>query len=668
MKNEIIHERSNGKNADASLAREKSTEERKGHRLGQLMGKGSASGRGKSTKNGQKLNSNTTAKLKKRNNETNSLSKKRVSKSLPAETKEIKKTARGNSVTGEKTNQVKKSEEKKTAKKEVEKLKIIPLGGIGEVGKNMTVIEYGNDMIVVDCGLVFPGEDLLGVDYVIPDTTYLEKNIDKIRGFFITHGHEDHIGATPYVFRNIKKPVYGTEITLALIESKLIEHHLDDIELIIKNPGDVISCGCMKVELIKVSHSIEGAVALAIHTPVGVVIHTGDFKVDYTPIDGKIIDLSKFASLGKNGVLALLSDSTNAECPGYTISEKNVGQTFEDYFSDAKGRIIIATFASNIHRLQQVVDVAKKYNRKVCLSGRSMVKIAVLAKELGYLDIKDSMLISFDDLPKMKDNKVVILTTGSQGESMSGLVRMAAGEHPKLAIKQGDLVIISASPIPGNERGISDVVNMLYRQGAIVVNEKLAKVHVSGHACQEELKLMISLVRPTYFIPVHGEYRHLYNHAYLAEDLGVKKKNIFITENGKSIELTKKTAQFGPVVSSGSILIDGLGVGDVGQVVLRDRKVLSSDGLFIVVMTINKDTKELIGEPDIISRGFIYMKESEDLLEEAREVVADMIDECGKKGISEWIPMKGKIKKGLNNFLYAKTKRSPMILPIIVEI
>lgn len=558
--------------------------------------------------------------------------------------------------------------QQKKEPKERSKLKIIPLGGIGEIGKNMTVIEWENEMIVIDCGLAFPREDMLGVDYVIPDTTYLDKNRDKIKGFFITHGHEDHIGATPYVLKNFNVPVYGARLTIALIEAKLAEHKIAGVNLVCVNPGESVKCGSFTVDFIKVSHSIDDAVGFAIHTPEGIIVHTGDFKVDFTPIDGKIIDFNKFAELGKKGVLALMADSTNAEKPGFTMSESKIGETFENYFADAKGRIVVATFSSNIYRLQQVIDVAKRYNRKICFSGRSMTKIVNVARDLGYLSIKDSQMISFDELDNLKDNKIVILTTGSQGEPMSGLVRMASGEHPKMSIRSGDLVIISASPIPGNERCISDVINMLYRLGANVVYSGMADVHVSGHACQEELKLIMALTHPKYFIPVHGEYRQLYRHAMIAEQNNIQRKNIFIPETGRAIELTKKSGQLGETVPSGRILIDGLGIGDVGNVVLRDRRMLSMDGLFIIVVTLSKDTSELISGPEIISRGFVYMRESEDLLEGARKCITETLEDYAGRKIGEWSAMKAKIKKVVSNYLYAQTKRSPMILPIIIEI
>ena len=548
-------------------------------------------------------------------------------------------------------------------------IKIIPLGGIGEVGKNMKVIEWEDNILVVDCGLVFPRQDMLGIDYVIPDITYLEKNKSKIKGFVLTHGHEDHIGATPYVLDKFDVPVYGTRLTLALVELKLSEHGVKHRHLKCVEAGDKVNCGVFEIEFIKVSHSIDDAVGLAIKTPVGMIVHTGDFKVDYTPIDGKITDLHKFAQLGSAGVLALLSDSTNAERPGYTISEKTVGQTFERYFSEAKGRIIIATFASNIHRLQQVVDAAKKFNRKICLTGRSMVRIHKVATELGYLNIPEKMLIDIDDIHSVRDNKIVVLTTGSQGEPMSGLVRMASGEHSKLEIKRGDTVIISSTPIPGNEKYVSDVINLLYRKGANVVYSSIAQVHVSGHACQEELKLMLSLVRPQYFIPVHGEYRQIYSHASLAESMGIPNKNIFISEIGKPIELHPDAVKLGESVPSGIVMIDGLGIGDVGSVVLRDRKLLSMDGLFVSIVAISRQTGELVAGPEILSRGFVYLKEAENLLEDAKSIVRKTVEECLLENLqSDEALIKNRVRKELNTYLYTRTKRSPMILPVIIEV
>ncbi len=547
-------------------------------------------------------------------------------------------------------------------------LRIIPLGGVGEIGKNLTVFEFEEDIIIVDCGLMFPTEEMLGVDYVIPDATYLTKNLEKLRGIFLTHGHEDHIGGIPYLADKLRAPIYGTALTCALVEAKLAEHPIEKPDLKVVREDEKVTAGKFIVEFIRVSHSIDDAVAFAIKTPMGTVVHTGDFKVDLTPVGGKVINLSRFAELGKIGVLAMLSDSTNAERPGFNISESNVGETFIHYFKQAKGRIIVATFASNVSRLQQVIDAAKVYNKKVCLSGRSMVKIVNVTRELGSLNLDDEMLIGIEELKNYKDNQVVILSTGSQGETMSGLVRMATGQHSKLNIKQGDLVILSATPIPGNERYVYDVINMLYRKGATVINDTTDRVHVSGHACEEELKLMISLVKPKYFIPVHGEYRHLYKHAALAEKMGIKKKNIFIPEIGGVIEFNKKSAQAGETVAAGSVFIDGLGVGDVGNVVLRDRRQLSSDGLFIIVTTVSKDRGELLMPPDIISRGFVYMRESDDLLENSRVLVTEIVEKCYNSDTSDWSTLKNSIRKEISRYLYNKTKRSPMILPIIIEI
>lgn len=554
------------------------------------------------------------------------------------------------------------------AKKQGPVLKIIPLGGVGEIGKNMYAYEYGNDIIVVDAGLMFPREEMLGVDYVIPDTSYLKTNKNKLRAFFITHGHEDHIGALPYIMNDFDVPVYGSTLTMALVEAKLSEHPRVNPELVSIHAGDKITAGVFTIEFIRVSHSIDDAMGLAITTPMGVVVHTGDFKIDFTPVNGKIMDLTRLSEVGKKGVLALLSDSTNAGRPGFTMSESQVGETFVNYFRQANGRIIVASFASNVHRIQQVIDVAKLYNRKVCLSGRSMLKYVGVAREIGYLHVDDNMLVEFEDLKNLRDDQIVILTTGSQGETMSGLVRMAMGQHAKVNIKEGDLVIISATPIPGNERYVSDVVNMLYRKGANVINDASDMVHVSGHANREELKLMMSLVKPKYFIPMHGEYRHLYKHAELAEKMGIKKNNIFISEIGSVVELNKRVGRIHGSVESGSVLIDGLGIGDVGNVVLRDRKVLSSDGLFIVVVTISAESGELLISPDIVSRGFIYMKESEALLEDAKHLVEDIVDDCSQRKLSDWSTLKNFIKKDVSTFLYEKTNRSPMILPVIIEV
>lgn len=547
-------------------------------------------------------------------------------------------------------------------------LKLIALGGVNEIGKNMAAFEYGNDIIVVDCGVSFPEDEMLGVDLVIPDITYLLKNKDKVRAIILTHGHEDHIGALPYVLRQINVPVYGTRLTLGLVEIKLKEHGINKVDLQTIKAKDMLKLGAFTIEFIKTSHSIADSVALAIHTPVGVIVHTSDFKIDYTPIDGEVIDLARFAQLGQKGVLALLADSTNVERPGYTMSEKTVGQTFESIFADATGRIIVATFASNIHRIQQIIDAAVKYNRKVCISGRSMINVVAVSMELGYINIPKKVLIDIDHIDSYPNDRIVVLTTGTQGEPMSALTRMATAEHKKLEIVAGDLVIISATPIPGNEKLVYKVVNQLFQRGANVIYESLADVHVSGHACLEELKLIHTLVKPKFFVPVHGEFRHLKQHALLAESLGTPKENIFIMDIGTVLEFTPNSCKNVGTVTAGRVLVDGLGVGDVGNIVLRDRKHLSQDGLIVVVITISRDTVVVIAGPDIISRGFVYVRESEALIEQAREVVKDTLDRCKQEKITDWATLKTNIRDELRNFLYEKTKRNPMILPIIMEI
>ncbi len=552
--------------------------------------------------------------------------------------------------------------------KAVEKLKIIPLGGVNEIGKNITVIEYMDDIIVIDCGLIFPEDEMLGIDVVIPDITYLLKNRDKVKSIVLTHGHEDHIGALPYVLRKINAPVYGTKLTLGLVENKLKEHDLKDINLNVVKAGQSIKIGKFKLEFIRTSHSIADSVAIAIHTPLGTILHTGDFKIDYTPIKDDVMDFHKFSELGKNGVLVMLADSTNVERPGYTMSESTVGQTFNDIFMSAKQRIIVATFASNIHRVQQIINAAVMFGRKVAVSGRSMVNVVNVSKELGYLDIPDGTLIDIKAIDKYPDNQIVVITTGSQGEPMSALSRLASSDHRKMELKPGDLVFISATPIPGNEKMVSKVINQLFKKGANVIYEALADVHVSGHACQEELKLMHCLVKPKYFIPVHGEFRHLKQHSELAQNLGMPKENIFIADKGSVIEFTKDGAGFGKSVQAGNILVDGLGVGDVGNIVLRDRKHLSEDGLIVVVVTINKENGQVLAGPDIISRGFVYVRESEDLMEESRSVVREVLIECEKNNITDWTTLKSNIKYALRNYLYEKIKRNPMILPIIMEV
>ena len=549
------------------------------------------------------------------------------------------------------------------------KLKIIPLGGLGEIGKNLTVLEYDDDIIVVDLGSIFPREDMPGVDLVIPDISYLEKNQQKIRGYFFTHGHEDHIGAVPYILRKIPAPMYGTRLTLALCEHKLKEHRLTGVAPLNEvEPGDVVSAGAFKVEFVRVNHSIAGACALAITTPVGVVFHTGDFKVDYTPLAGQPIDLGRIAEIGNQGVLALMADSTNVERPGYTMSEKKVAQTFRNLFEKATGRVIIAMFASNVYRIQSVIESSVEYGRKVCLIGRSMVNVSRVSMQLGYLKIPEGSLITVDELDRYPDDKITVVTTGSQGEPMSGLSRMAFAEHRKMELRESDMVILSASPIPGNEKSISRVINQLFRIGCNVIYESLAEVHVSGHARQEELKLIHTLLRPKYFIPVHGEYRHLHHHAELAKRLGMPEDNVVIAEIGDVIELDQNKLDVTGVVPNGSVLIDGLGVGDVGAVVLRDRKHLAEDGLLIVVMGVDHDLGTVVSGPDIISRGFVYMREADELIDGAREAATRAIEAFGPIDSSEWSHLKNDVRDSVQRYIYDTIKRNPMIMPIIVEI
>ena len=551
----------------------------------------------------------------------------------------------------------------KTAKK----LKIIPLGGVGEIGKNMTVIEYGSDIIIVDCGMSFPDEEMPGIDVVIPDMTYIEKNAANVRGILITHGHEDHIGAVPYALQKLNVPVYATKLTIALIEQKLTEIKVDHADLNCVSPGDTIRLGCFSVEFIKTSHSIAGACALAINTPIGTLIHTGDFKVDYTPIDGEPIDIARLAYYGSRGVLALMSDSTNVENEGHTPSERGIGKTFEHCFDKAKGRVVVATFASNIYRIQQIADVAISFGRVVCFQGRSMVKIAEIAKELGYLQLPDESVVEVGQLKKYRDDQICVITTGSQGEPMSGLFRMANSSH-KVNVGKGDMVIISASSIPGNEKSVGRVINQLYQHGAKVIYERMADVHVSGHACKEELKLMLTLTKPKFFIPVHGEARHLYQHKDLAEELGIPEGNIFVTEIGDVVELTRNKGRIAGSVTAGSVMVDGSGVGDIGNVVLRDRKLLSEDGIFTVVITLNKQTGALLAQPEILSRGFVYEKNSEELLKETRELVKAKAAQFEKNHRSSWSSIKNDIRNSIKNYLYERTKRRPMVMPIIIEI
>ena len=550
------------------------------------------------------------------------------------------------------------------------RLKIIPLGGLHEVGKNITVFQYDNEMIVVDCGLSFPEDDMLGVDLVIPDITYIVKNQEKLKGMVITHGHEDHIGGIPYFLKQVNTPIYGTKLTLGLIKNKLEEHRLvASTKLNEVNPGETVKLGKhFKVEFIQSSHSIPDSVMLAIHTPVGTIVHTGDFKVDYTPMDGKIMDFGRLAELGNKGVLALMSDSTNAERKGFTMSESTVGDVFEKLFTNCTKRIVVATFASNVHRVQQIVNCAVKYDRKIAVCGRSMINMITTARELGYIDCPDNLFIDIDMINNYTDDKLLIITTGSQGETMSALTRMASGSHRKVKITPNDLIIISANPIPGNEKNVSKVIDSLMQIGAEVVYSALEDVHVSGHACQEEQKLILALTKPKYFIPVHGEYRHLIAHSETAKLMGIPKENIFKLENGKILEMDKNSAEFTGMVQSGIILVDGLGIGDVGNVVLRDRQHLSQDGLIIVVLTMNGGSGEVIAGPDVISRGFVYVRESENVMDEIKSVVRHEVHKCEEQGIRDWATIKNSIRENLREYIFSKTKRNPMIIPIVMEI
>lgn len=550
-----------------------------------------------------------------------------------------------------------------------ENLKIIPLGGLLEIGKNITVFEYKDDIILIDCGLAFPEDDMLGIDLVIPDISYLEKNKDKIRGLVITHGHEDHIGSIPYLLKQINIPIYATKLTVGLIEHKLEEHKLlRSTKIKVVNQGQTITLGCMRIEFIRMTHSIPDACSLAIHTPVGVVLHTGDFKIDYTPIDGEKVDFGRLAELGNRGVLALMSDSTNSERKGYTMSESTVGEVLDKIFINCNKRIVVATFSSNVHRVQQIINSAVKYQRKVAVCGRSMVNMIDTARELGYIEVPDNIFIDIESIKSYADEQLVIITTGSQGETMSALTRMASGEHKKVKITPNDLVIISASPIPGNEVYVSRVIDDLMKIGAEVVYNALEDIHVSGHACQEEQKLMISLIRPKYFIPVHGEYRHLTAHAETAKLVGIDQKDIFIMTNGRILELNENEAKLTGTVQSGIIMIDGLGIGDVGNIVLRDRQHLSQDGLIIIVITMNSSTGEIIAGPDVISRGFVYVRESENLMEDIKSLLREELAKCEEKHIKEWSTIKSKLRDELRDYIYKKTKRDPMILPIIMEV
>ncbi len=549
------------------------------------------------------------------------------------------------------------------------KLKVIPLGGLNEIGKNMTVFEYEKDIIIVDAGLAFPEDDMLGVDLVIPDITYLEKNKEKIRGLFITHGHEDHIGSIPYLLKKINMPIYGTKLTLGLIKVKLQEHNLDKTtKLNCVNFGDVITAGKFKVEFIRTTHSIADSASLAIESPVGTIVHTGDFKVDFTPINSEPMDFARFAELGKKGVLMLMSDSTNVLRPGTTMSERSVGEEFDKIFMNCTKRIIVATFASNIHRMQQIINSAVKFKRKVAVVGRSMLNVMKVGQELGYLTAPEGTLIEIDKIGIYNPEQLVIITTGSQGEPMSALARMSTGEHKKVTITPDDLVIFSSSPIPGNEKSVARIMDELQKLGAEVIYNELADIHVSGHACQEELKLMLSLIKPKCFMPVHGEYRFLKAHAQIAKTMGVKSENIFIMENGRILELSPEGGKISTQVQSGVVLVDGLGVGDVGNIVLRDRQMLSENGMIIIVVTLDKYTLKIISGPDIVTRGFVYVRESETLMDEIKDIAREELKNCEKNKIYDWASIKSNVRERLIEFIYSKTKRQPMILPIIMEV
>ncbi len=549
------------------------------------------------------------------------------------------------------------------------KLKIIPLGGLNEIGKNLTVYEYGKDILIVDVGMGFPDEDMYGIDVVIPNVSYLVQNKKRIRGIVLTHGHEDHIGALPYVLREINAPIYATKLTAGLVELKLAEHNLlDKTKIITLEAGESFHAGCFEVEFIHVNHSIPDAVALCITTPIGKVVHTGDFKIDVTPIQGEMTDLARLGTLGREGVLLMLCDSTNVEKPGYSDSERKVGESFDQFFKGCDKRIIVTTFASNVHRLQQIINAAHKYRRKVGITGRSMENVMRVAQELGYITVPDGVIVDMNKINGLPKNKVVIITTGSQGENMSALYRMAFNGHRQVEIGAGDRVIISAYAIPGNERTITKVIDELFSKGAEVIYERMSELHVSGHACQEELKMMHALVKPKFFIPVHGEHRHLCKHMALARSMGMEAQNIVIGENGRVIEVTQKRIKLGGGVTSGKVFVDGMGVGDVGTVVLRDRQLLAQDGMIVVVMTLSAEDNSLISGPDIISRGFVYVKESDGLMEEMRRVTLESLDSCQAQKITDWASIKSRVKSNLSGYLYKTTKRSPMIIPVITEV
>lgn len=628
-------------------------------------------------KNAEKKSKQTSIDTKKKkyyktSKNSNEKALKKSTSSKKSTNKVADKAKKPNDSVTKKTTAQKSNKRNKTQKapQNLKPLRILPLGGLGEIGKNITLYEYGEDMFLVDCGMSFPDEEMPGIDIVIPDFTYVKSNVDKIKGLVVTHGHEDHIGGIPYLLKECNIPVYGTALTVGLIEGKLREHKLmDSAKLNVVKPRDVVKFGEFKVEFIHVNHSIPDAVAVAIETPIGTVVQTGDFKIDTTPIDGEVIDLARFGELGRNGVLALLSDSTNAERPGFTPSESIVGESFFNLFKKAENkRIIVATFSSNIHRVQQIIDEAVRCSRKVAVSGRSMENVVQVASELGYLTVPDGVLISIDKIRDYLPSQLVIVTTGSQGEPMSALHRMAFGDHRKVSVGAGDFIIISATPIPGNEKLVTKVINELLKLNAQVVYEKMYDVHVSGHACQDELKLILNLTKPRFFIPVHGEQKHLVKHAGLAESVGVKHENILVTSIGKVIEITPDSMKVVDTVQAGSILVDGFGVGDVGNVVLRDRKHLAEDGIIVVAVSVDSVTREVIAGPEIITRGFVYVKEAERLMDDAREVACDILEKCYINNVRDWGTVKSRVRDGLSRHLYEQTGRSPMVLPVILEV
>ena len=612
-----------------------------------------------------------TKKTVKRNVKKDNTKEKSKKQNTKGETKKTTRAVKTQKINNqEKSKNTRKARENKKSIFKASKLKIIPLGGLHEIGKNITVFEYENEIVIVDCGLSFPEDDMLGIDLVIPDITYLEKNVDKIKGLVITHGHEDHIGSIPYLLKKINVPIYATKLTVGLIKNKLEEHKLiRTTKLNEVKQGDKIKLGKnFEIEFIRSTHSIPDSVMLGITTPAGTVLHTGDFKVDFTPIDGKIMDFGRIAELGGQGILALMSDSTNSERKGSTMSESSVGEVFDKLFLHCKKRIVVATFASNVHRVQQIVNSAIKYNRKIAVCGRSMINMITTARELGYIECPENIFIDIDMIKNYTDDQLVIITTGSQGEPMSALTRMAAGDHRKVKITPNDLVIISATPIPGNEKFVSKVIDDLMQIGAEVVYSALEDIHVSGHACQEEQKLIIALAKPKYFIPIHGEYRQLISHSETAQSMGIEKDNIIMLQNGRVLEINEDGAEFTTTIQSGRVLVDGLGVGDVGNIVLRDRQHLSQDGLIVIVLTMDSSTGEVIAGPDIISRGFVYVKESENLMDDVKSVVRREIKKCEERGIRDWSTIKSTVRENLRDYIFAKTKRNPMIIPIIMEV